>query len=81
MICNSDPGCPIGVNTRKMALARRNPQAGLLHHEGFVAVLIGVKDTSTSEGYLVLLQRLDIAVNMSSRADYYNDVVAEVFFP
>jgi putative transposase len=56
-----------------MALARRHPQAGLLHHSD--------RGTEyTSHGYQALLTELGIEVSMSRTANCYDNAVMESFF-
>ena len=50
------------VNALEMALARRRPQAGLLHHSDRGS-------TSTSESYLALLHQNTMTVSMSRTAN------------
>jgi transposase InsO family protein len=61
------------VNALEMALARRCPQAGLLHHSDRGS-------TYTSESYLVLLQQNGMLVSMSRTANCYDNAVTESFF-
>jgi putative transposase len=62
-----------------MALARRHPQAGLLHHSD--------RGTEyTSHGYQALLTELGIEVSMSRTANCYDNAAMEsvrrcAFFP
>src|SRR6266536_5762981 len=60
------------VNALEMALARRRPQAGLLHHSDRGS-------TSTSESYLALLQHNAMTVSMSRTANCYDNAVTEAF--
>ena len=60
------------VNALEMALARRRPQAGLLHHSDRGS-------TSTSESYLALLQHNAMTVSMSCTANCYDNAVTEAF--
>src|SRR6266536_5628842 len=60
------------VNALEMALARRRPQAGLLHHSDRGS-------TSTSESYLALLQHNAMTVSMSRTANCYDHAVTEAF--
>jgi putative transposase len=53
-----------------MALARRRPQAGLLHHSDRGS-------TYTSESYQVLLQQKEMQVSMSRTADCYDNTAME----
>jgi putative transposase len=56
-----------------MALARRHPQAGLLHHSD--------RGTEyTSHGYQALLTELGIEVSMSRTANCYDNAAMESFF-
>jgi hypothetical protein len=56
-----------------MALARRHPQTGLLHHSD--------RGTEyTSHGYQALLAELGIAVSMSRTANCYDNAAMESFF-
>ncbi len=57
----------------QMALARRRPQAGLLHHSDRGS-------TYTSESYQALLQHKGIEASMSRTADCYDNAVMESFF-
>ena len=61
------------VNALEMALARRSPQAGVLHHSDRGS-------TYTSESYLALLQHHGIVVSMSRTANCYDNAVTESFF-
>ncbi len=61
------------VNALEMALARRRPQVGLLHHSDRGS-------TYTSECYLALLQQNDRTVSMSRTANCYDNAVTEAFF-
>ena len=61
------------VKALEMALARRCPQAGLLHHSDRGS-------TYTSESYLVLLQQNGMLVSMSRTANCYDNAVTESFF-
>jgi transposase InsO family protein len=63
---------PLVVNALEMALARRRPQAGLLHHSDRGS-------TYTSESYLALLQQHDITESMSGTANCYDKAVTEAF--
>jgi len=56
-----------------MAVARRRPQAGLLHHTDRGS-------TYTSESYQALLQREGMVVSMSRTADCYDNAAMESFF-
>jgi putative transposase len=57
----------------KMALVRRHPQAGLLHHSDRGCEY-------TSRGYQALLASLGIEVSMSRTANCYDNAVMESFF-
>lgn len=57
----------------QMALARRRPQAGLLHHSD-------CGSTYTSEGYLALLHQHGVTVSMSRTANCYDNAATESFF-
>src|SRR5207248_11272799 len=57
----------------QMAVARRRPQAGLLHHSDRGS-------TYTSENYLALLQHNAMTVSMSRTANCYDNAVTEAFF-
>ncbi len=61
------------VNALEMALTRRRPQAGLLHHSDRGS-------TYTSESYLALLQQNAMTVSMSRTANCYDNAVTEAFF-
>ncbi len=61
------------VNALEMALARRRPQPGLLHHSD-------CGSTSTSESSLALLQHNAMTVSMSCTANFYDHAVIEAFF-
>ncbi len=56
-----------------MAVARRRPQAGLLHHTDRGS-------TYTSESYQALLQQEGMVVSMSRTADCYDNAAMESFF-
>jgi putative transposase len=56
-----------------MAIARRRPQAGLLHHTDRGS-------TYTSESYQALLRQEGMVVSMSRTADCYDNAAAESFF-
>lgn len=60
------------ITALEMALARRRPQAGLLHHSDRGS-------TYTSESYLALLQQHDMTVSMSRTANCYDNAVTESF--
>ena len=57
----------------EMAIARRSPQAGLLHHSDRGS-------TYTSESYLALLHQHEMIVSMSRTANCYDNSVTESFF-
>jgi putative transposase len=57
----------------QMALARRHPQAGLLHHSDRGSEY-------TSHGYQALLADLGIVVSMSRTANCYDNAAMESFF-
>ena len=57
----------------EMAIARRPPQAGLLHHSDRGS-------TYTSESYQALLQQEGIRASMSRTADCYDNAAMESFF-
>jgi putative transposase len=61
------------VHALHMALARRRPQAGLLHHSDRGS-------TYTSEGYQALLQQEGMQASMSRTADCYDNAAMESFF-
>jgi putative transposase len=61
------------VQALQMALARRRPQAGLLHHSDRGS-------TYTSERYQALLEQEGIRISMSRTADCYDNAAAESFF-
>jgi transposase InsO family protein len=56
-----------------MAIARRRPQAGLLHHTGRGS-------TYTSESYQALLRQEGMIASMSRTADCYDNAAMEAFF-
>src|SRR6266851_5868078 len=60
------------VNALEMALTRRRPQAGLLHHSDRGSIY-------TSENYLALLQQNDMTVSMSRIANCSDNAVTEAF--
>ena len=60
------------VTALEMALVRRRPQAGLLHHSDRGS-------TSTSESYLALLQQNAMTVSMSRTANCSDNAVTEAF--
>jgi putative transposase len=57
----------------RMAIARRRPQAGLLHHTDRGR-------TSTSQSYQALLLQEGMVVSMSRTADCYDNAAVESFF-
>ncbi len=57
-----------------MAVARRRPQAGLLHHTDRGS-------TYPSEGSQALLRQEGMLANMSRTADCYDTAAMESFFP
>jgi transposase InsO family protein len=61
------------VQALHMALARRRPQAGLLHHSDRGS-------TYTSESYQQLLEQEGMCVSMSRPADCYDNAAMESFF-
>jgi putative transposase len=61
------------VQALHMAIARRRPQAGLLHHSDRGS-------TYTSESYQALLQQEGMVVSMSRTADCYDNAAMESFF-
>ncbi len=58
------------VQALRMALARRRPQAGLLHHSDRGS-------TYTSESYQELLEQEGMRVSMSRTADCYDNAAME----
>jgi len=61
------------VQALRMAVARRRPQAGLLHHTD-------CGSTYTSESYQALLQQEGMVASMSRTADCYDHAAMESFF-
>ena len=61
------------VQALQMAVARRRPQAGLLHHSDRGS-------TYTSESYQVLLEQEGMQASMSRTADCYDNAAMESFF-
>ncbi len=61
------------VQALRMAIVRRRPQAGLLHHSDRGS-------TYTSESYQALLQQENMIVSMSRTADCYDNAAMESFF-
>ena len=61
------------VQALRMALARRRPQAGLLHHSDRGS-------TYTSESYQELLEQEGMRISMSRTADCYDNAAMESFF-
>ncbi len=57
----------------QMALARRRPQAGLLHHSDRGS-------TSTSQSYLALVEQNGMVPSMSRTANCYDNAATESFF-
>ena len=57
----------------RMAVARRRPQAGLLHHSDRGS-------TYTSESYQALLRQEGMIASMSRTADCYDNAAMESFF-
>ena len=60
------------VQALRMALARRRPQAGLLHHSDRGS-------TYTSQSYQELLEQEGMRVSMSRTADCYDNAARESF--
>jgi putative transposase len=61
------------TNAAVMALSRRRPGAGLLHHSD-------QGSQYTSQGYQKLLQEHGILISMSGRGDCYDNALMESFF-
>jgi len=61
------------VQALRMAVARRRPQAGLLHHTDRGS-------TYTSESYQALLPQEGMVASMSRTADCYDHAAMESFF-
>lgn len=61
------------VQALRMAVARRHPQAGFLHHSDRGSIY-------TSESYQALLQQEGMIARMSRRADCYDNAAMESFF-
>ena len=61
------------VQALQMAVTRRRPEAGLLHHSDRGS-------TYTSESYQALLQQEGIRASMSRTADCYDHAARERFF-
>jgi putative transposase len=61
------------IQALHMAITRRRPQAGLLHHTDRGS-------TYTSESYQALLQQEEMIVRMSRTADCYDNAAMEAFF-
>ncbi len=57
----------------RMALARRRPEAGLLHHTDRGSQY-------TSRAYRQVLEQVDITVSMSGKGNCYDNAVTESFF-
>jgi putative transposase len=64
---------PLVAQALQMAVARRRPQAGLLHHSDRGS-------TYTSESYRELLAQEGMQSSMSRTADCYDNAAAESFF-
>ena len=60
------------IQAQRMAIARRRPLAGLLHHSDRGS-------TYTSESYQALLQQEGMLVSMSRTADCYDNAAMESF--
>ena len=58
------------TNAAEMALARRHPGTGLLHHS----------DRESSEGYQTLLKQHGREISMSRKGDGYDNALMESFF-
>jgi putative transposase len=63
----------LGANALKMALARRRPKAGFLHHSDRGSQY-------TSQAYQQLLEQSGIAVSMSRKGNCWDNAVSESFF-
>ncbi len=61
------------VQALEMALARRPPAAGLLHHSDRGS-------TYTSQSYQALLREQGMVISMSRTADCYDNAAMESFF-
>jgi putative transposase len=61
------------IQALRMAVARRRPEAGVLHHTDRGS-------TYTSESYQVLLRQQSMRVSMSRTADCYDNAAMESFF-
>jgi putative transposase len=61
------------TNAAKMALTRRHPRTGLLHHSDRGSQY-------TSEGYQTLLKQHGIEISMSRKGDCYDNALMESFF-
>ena len=61
------------VQALRMAIARRRPQAGLLHHTDRGS-------TYTSQEYQSLLQQEGMVASMSRTGDCYDNALVESFF-
>jgi len=61
------------VQALHMAITRRRPQAGLLHHTDRGS-------TYTSESYQALLRQEGLVASMSRTADCYDNAAMESFF-
>jgi transposase InsO family protein len=63
----------LAINALEMALKRRSPEAGLLHHSDRGC-------TYASEDYQAILDARRITCSMSRRGDCYDNAVMESFF-
>ena len=61
------------VHALQMAITRRRPQAGLLHHSDRGS-------TYTSESYQAIVRQEGMVVSMSRTADWYDNAAMESFF-
>jgi transposase InsO family protein len=61
------------TNAAVMALARRRPEAGLIHHSDRGSQY-------TSQGYQKLLHQYGILISMSGKGDCYDNALMESFF-
>src|SRR5260370_14417706 len=64
---------PLVETALRMALARRRPEAGLLHHTDRGSQY-------TSRAYRQVLEQVDIMVSMSGKGNCYDNAVTESFF-
>ncbi len=64
---------PLVETALRMALARRRPEAGLLHHTDRGSQY-------TSRAYRQVLEQVDITVSMSGKGNCYDNAVTESFF-